>query len=165
MKKLVDYNWPGNVRELNNVVERELILSKGNPLTFEGLGETVRLSAIPRLLPEEWGARDMSLDEIISRHILRVLERGIILSKASSLTFEDSREAVQPSALPKPLREEKENKDLTLDEVVSKHILNTLEKTGGRVSGENGAAQLLQVNPFTLRKKMAKLGIPFGKKR
>ncbi|MDA8430193.1 MAG: hypothetical protein M0T70_13140 [Geobacteraceae bacterium] len=28
------YDWPGNVRELENLVERELILHRGGPLTF-----------------------------------------------------------------------------------------------------------------------------------
>ncbi|MCG6538137.1 MAG: sigma 54-interacting transcriptional regulator, partial [Syntrophales bacterium LBB04] len=32
--RLMAYHWPGNVRELENVVERELILNKGEPLTF-----------------------------------------------------------------------------------------------------------------------------------
>ncbi|MBI5249605.1 MAG: sigma 54-interacting transcriptional regulator [Desulfomonile tiedjei] len=30
---LSEYSWPGNVRELRNVLERALILSKGNPIT------------------------------------------------------------------------------------------------------------------------------------
>jgi DNA-binding protein Fis len=36
--------------------------------------------------------------------------------------------------------------------------------TSGRVGGKQGAAHLLQINPYTLRKKMKKLGIPFGRK-
>jgi DNA-binding protein Fis len=36
--------------------------------------------------------------------------------------------------------------------------------SGGRVGGKQGAARLLQINPYTLRKKMKKLRIPFGRK-
>jgi DNA-binding protein Fis len=36
--------------------------------------------------------------------------------------------------------------------------------TSGRVGGKQGAAYLLNINPSTLRKKMRKLGIPFGRK-
>ncbi len=32
MQKLREYNWPGNVRELENIIERAMILSRGQPL-------------------------------------------------------------------------------------------------------------------------------------
>ncbi|MDM8552862.1 helix-turn-helix domain-containing protein [Desulfobacterales bacterium HSG2] len=32
------------------------------------------------------------------------------------------------------------------------------------VEGERGAARVLEINPSTLRKRMKKLGIPFGRK-
>ena len=43
---LKKYSWPGNVRELQNIMERSLILSKGDTLEFQ------------RILPEiyeKWG--------------------------------------------------------------------------------------------------------------
>jgi DNA-binding protein Fis len=40
-----------------------------------------------------------------------------------------------------------------------------LVKTGGKVHGPNGAASLLGVNPSTLRNKMNKLGIQYGRKQ
>jgi transcriptional regulator with GAF, ATPase, and Fis domain len=39
-----------------------------------------------------------------------------------------------------------------------------LRRCGGRVEGERGAARLLEIKPSTLRKRMEKLGIPFGRK-
>jgi len=36
------YNWPGNVRELVNMVERAVVLSKGDVVTIEDLPESVR---------------------------------------------------------------------------------------------------------------------------
>ena len=53
---------------------------------------------------------------------------------------------------------------LTLDEIMSTHIRRVLDMTGGRVGGERGAAHLLQINPSTLRKRMRKLDISFGRK-
>ena len=52
--KLQGYHWPGNIRELQNVIERAVILSQANRLSFD-LPETVlakntplgRLSASP----------------------------------------------------------------------------------------------------------------------
>jgi transcriptional regulator of acetoin/glycerol metabolism len=40
---LKSYHWPGNIRELRNVLERAILLSRGNPLTkehFPGLDKT-----------------------------------------------------------------------------------------------------------------------------
>lgn len=53
---------------------------------------------------------------------------------------------------------------MVLDEVMSRHIRRVLEITGGKVGGKDGAAYLLRINPSTLRKKMRKLGIPFGRR-
>jgi transcriptional regulator with GAF, ATPase, and Fis domain len=46
---------------------------------------------------------------------------------------------------------------------MANHILAALKISGGKVEGKNGAAQLLEINPGTLRHRMRKLGIPFGK--
>jgi transcriptional regulator with GAF, ATPase, and Fis domain len=51
-----------------------------------------------------------------------------------------------------------------LEEAMVDHIRRALMATGGRVGGEKGAAKLLNMNPSTLRTKMRKLGIPFGRK-
>ena len=46
---------------------------------------------------------------------------------------------------------------------ISGHIRRALDMASGRVGGEQGAAKLLKINPSTLRKRMRKLGIPFGR--
>jgi len=50
----------------------------------------------------------------------------------------------------------------SLDEAQRGHILATLERTGWRVSGKRGAAELLGVKPTTLHARMKKLGIRRG---
>ena len=47
----------------------------------------------------------------------------------------------------------------TLNEVISRHILRALERSGGKISGKGGAAELLDMHPNTLRARMQKLGI------
>jgi len=54
--------------------------------------------------------------------------------------------------------------DLNLDNLIISHITNVLRLTKGKVGGVDGAAHLLGINPSTLRKRMRKLKIPFGRK-
>ncbi len=37
MKQLLSYQWPGNVREFENVIERSILLSGGDELSFDHL--------------------------------------------------------------------------------------------------------------------------------
>ncbi len=108
---LMTYLWPGNVRELENAVERALILSRGNPLSF---------------------------------------------SEFQSFTdkFHDSNR-LQPLEAKEPLN---------LDCVIAHHIQRVLKMTGGRVEGKGGTAELLGIKASTLRNRMRKLSIPFGRK-
>jgi len=48
----------------------------------------------------------------------------------------------------------------TLEKAERQHIIEALEKTGWRIKGRNGAAELLGLKPSTLYTKMEKLGIP-----
>jgi two-component system NtrC family response regulator len=41
-KRLYQYGWPGNVRELENVMERAVVLSRGETIRFEDLPEHLR---------------------------------------------------------------------------------------------------------------------------
>jgi len=51
-----------------------------------------------------------------------------------------------------------------LDEAISRHIRRVLSKTTGKVNGPDGAAAYLGINPSTLRNRMKKLGIDYGRK-
>jgi formate hydrogenlyase transcriptional activator len=53
----------------------------------------------------------------------------------------------------------------TLEQVERQHIIKTLKKTGWRIKGRNGAAQLLGLKPSTLYAKMEKLGIPTNREK
>jgi hypothetical protein len=50
-----------------------------------------------------------------------------------------------------------------LDEVMAAHIRKALDKANGKVEGENGAASMLGINPGTLRGRMKKLNVPYGR--
>ncbi|VVS91762.1 sigma-54 interaction domain-containing protein [Desulfoluna spongiiphila] len=99
------------------------------------------------------------------RELENLIERALILHITSPagtpLRFPDL-DSPEPSApaTPPPLPEDT---SLNLDDAIRHQIHRALEATGGRVKGDKGAAALLGVNPSTLRNKMKKLGIPFGK--
>jgi len=108
VSQLFNYDWPGNVRELENIVERALILNRGEPLSF----------------------------------------RELIMIKPQTGVF--NRAAVDATPF-------------NFDAVSSRHIRKVLQMTQGKVHGKDGAAKLLGMNPSTLRKRMTKLGIPYGR--
>tara|TARA_R110000868_G_scaffold226872_1_gene479596 strand:+ start:91285 stop:92286 length:1002 start_codon:yes stop_codon:yes gene_type:complete len=56
MKQLMEYHWPGNVRELGNVIERALVLSRGECLQEHTLPQRVR-GVTTGCRPEPIGAR------------------------------------------------------------------------------------------------------------
>ncbi len=50
-------------------------------------------------------------------------------------------------------------RQMTMEECERNHIIEVLEMTRWRVSGENGAARLLDMVPTTLDSRMRRLGI------
>ncbi len=69
---LLDYSWPGNVRELENVVERAVVLCRGETLTIDDLPDYVAHASnpAPSVLTFSVGS---SLDEVEMRLIRETL--------------------------------------------------------------------------------------------
>jgi len=82
------------------------------------------------------------------RELRNVVERAMILSAGSTLQAEVPSISGSSSAEP-----------MTLTEVQRRHILDVLNKTGWRIRGKNGAAEILGLKPTTLESRMAKLGL------
>ena len=87
------------------------------------------------------------------RELRNVIEHAIILSKGEILNLE------MPRGLNGSLPQIP-----SLEDAEKQLILGTLEKTGWRIKGPNGTAEILKLKPSTLYNKMAKLGIPIRKK-
>jgi len=136
---------------------QHFMLNKSREMGLKGI-PTLAPGALDRLTAYHWPGNVRELENVV--------ERALILSGGESLAFNDLQ--VLLKTWPHPYLEvgtEPEGEDpLPLDEVMSRHIRKVLAMTGGRVGGEQGAAHLLQINPSTLRKRMRKLGIPFGRK-
>jgi formate hydrogenlyase transcriptional activator len=93
------------------------------------------------------------------RELEHVLEQAVIVSQGPYLEFGGFAAApfVAAVATATPMPDAAPLK--TLREQERDHILAALQRTGGRVSGTNGAAVLLDINPKTLEARMKKLGI------
>jgi transcriptional regulator with GAF, ATPase, and Fis domain len=105
VEELGRYPWPGNIRELQNVIERAVILSQGQPLRFDLRG----LAGAGGVDPSA------ELTVPLTRTQLLALER--------------------------------------------RSIQEALQKSGGKIYGPGGAAELLGLRPTTLSSKIAALGI------
>jgi DNA-binding NtrC family response regulator len=85
----------------------------------------------------------------------------MIINRENPLRFEGIKE-VKPETRSEIL-DFSDNATLLLDEIVSDHIQKVLKRTRGKIGGEGGAAELMGIHPATLRHKMRKLDIPFGR--
>ncbi len=96
------------------------------------------------------------------RELENILERAMILNKTGSMKLDQlilPQQEDETSGLPVA-----EDEPLKLDEVVSRHIRRVLKMAKGKVRGPGGAAELLGINPSTLRNRMERLGIPYGRR-
>jgi DNA-binding NtrC family response regulator len=69
----MEYDWPGNVRELENLVERELILHRGGPLTFSTILPGPAQKNMPLVAGNGCSLYPLNLDEANAVHITEVL--------------------------------------------------------------------------------------------
>ena len=104
------------------------------------------------------------------RELENTVERALILNKEKDAvlvfnelpgTGSDAPDSNQPAS--------KENistvpGSFDLDLAMARHIRNALKLAKGKVEGKGGAAELLNINPYTLRHRMKKLGVKFGRK-
>ena len=120
---------------------RRLNLSKSPTLTP---------GAVDQLIAYGWPGNVRELDNII--------ERALIVGDGNTLRFDDlltDKSTVRKLTSTAKLA--------TLEQVTARHIRFVLDHTEGKVHGPDGAAELLGMNPSTLRYRMDKLGIRYGR--
>ena len=88
------------------------------------------------------------------------MERSLILNPDGPLAFDhlNLTSPIQGSVI-----SDQDREPAKLDEVVSQHIQRVLAIADGKIHGPGGAAELLGLNPSTLRNRMNKLGIGYGR--
>jgi transcriptional regulator with GAF, ATPase, and Fis domain len=92
------------------------------------------------------------------RELAHVIERAVILSPDGKLRL-DAALSVSGPYTPPPAQQAGVLTDAELRNLERDNLLAALDKSGWRVSGANGAAELLGLHPSTLRDRMRALGI------
>jgi len=103
------HDWPGNIRELRNVIERAIIMSKGDRLRLD------RVMSESHLVESTSAASEATEDDFLTDAEMRELEKA--------------------------------------------NLLKALRQAKWRISGESGAAELLELKPSTLTYRMRVFGI------
>lgn len=104
---------------------------------------TVHSKVMDALIEYNWPGNVRELENII--------ERALILSSGEMLEFGEWIPVNDTSVVKMPLSK--------LEDVEKSHIIEVLNKTNWKVSGEKGAAKILGLNATTLEARMKKLGI------
>jgi transcriptional regulator with GAF, ATPase, and Fis domain len=121
----------------------------------------LKLPGIPPISP---GATDILMEYYWPgnvRELENIVERALILNRSGPLHF-DHLKTDQGEGFRHLTGEP--NDIVNLDEVVIRHIRKILDRTGGKIHGPGGAADLLGINASTLRNRMKKLGIVYGRR-
>jgi hydrogenase-4 transcriptional activator len=112
--------------------------------------------AIDKLMAYDWPGNVRELENMIERALIQrrrgVLSFETLLPSAVAGGREGAEDIGRNRALP------------SLDEMAVRHIRRALKMARGKINGPGGAAQILGLHPNTLRKRMTKLGIPFGRR-
>ncbi|MGE4520399.1 MAG: sigma-54 interaction domain-containing protein [Desulfobacteraceae bacterium] len=124
------------------------------------LNPSVSEKGIARLMSYSWPGDVRELENAVERELIRAKAKN-----CETLNFSEYENNRNPIEIPVPLKQSSSYQSLlSIDEVLKNHIEKVLESTKGKIQGENGAAKILEVHPSTLRHKMTKLNIAFGKK-
>ncbi|VAX20438.1 Formate hydrogenlyase transcriptional activator [hydrothermal vent metagenome] len=127
------------------------IEKKAKELKLPGIPELAP-SAIEPLINYEWKGNVRELENIV--------ERALIINPFGPISF-DNIDGIKFAKTAKTSMVTDGTE--TLDIITTRYIKQVLKKTGGKINGSGGAAEILGVNPNTLRNRMRKLGIPFGR--
>lgn len=123
-----------------------------------GLGKLPAIApgALSRLAAYDWPGNVRELENLVERELIRHKGGSILFDtlvpkkSAASVSIDNSINYVATT---------------NLDEIICNHISMVLKMTKGKVHGPHGAAALLGIKSSTLRARMDKLGIHYGRKK
>jgi DNA-binding NtrC family response regulator len=131
--------------------------AKGGLIPIRGLGpsptEPEPEEALTRLQAYPWPGNVRELENAVERELIR--QQG----HSGPLRFE----GLRPASAPPPPAPPATTPIEPWETVSRRYITRVLQHTGGKIHGPGGAAEIIGINPNTLRSRMRKLGIPFGR--
>jgi transcriptional regulator with GAF, ATPase, and Fis domain len=143
LPKLFEYPWPGNVRELENLVYRVLVIDPQGPLQLH--------EHLPVVSDQ---ARAESDSQVVRKQNWMLLHDEKKLTDVGGLSPQFQKyEWIGEAKASIP----------SLDQAMADHIRYGLQLCNGKIYGPGGVGELLKINPNTLRKRMDKLGIVYGR--
>jgi DNA-binding NtrC family response regulator len=110
--------------------------------------------AMDRLMSYGWPGNVRELENTIERELIMRRETSMLLFEGLGSPVEKSRPTVAAG---------ESQPTLTFDDHAAALIRAALAQANGRVEGKGGASELLAINPSTLRNRMQRLGIPYGR--
>ena len=135
---------PSLFRHFLNLKSRELGISP--PALAPG--------AMTRLMDYDWPGNVRELENVVERELIRAPYSEM---KFESLHSQGASVFVAAPQAPARALE----KVPPLDEIMKEHIQKVLQLTRGKINGPGGAAEILQINPNTLRSRMEKFNIKY----
>ncbi|MBJ6725473.1 sigma 54-interacting transcriptional regulator [Geomesophilobacter sediminis] len=138
---------PALVRHFITAKSREL--GVGNP-------PSVAPGALLRLMDYNWPGNVRELENLVERELIR--HRG------GALTFDAVLAGAGAQAVSAAERGPASELPLRLDDAIAAHLGRVLELSKGKIYGPGGAAELLDMNPNTLRWRLDKLGIKYRRR-
>lgn len=111
--------------------------------------------ALQRLATYRWPGNIRELENLVERDLIKN-RKGLLTLDITIPSSEVRETAYQGDTHPAPSN---------LNDAMTRHIKETLEAAEGKVHGPGGAAERLGINANTLRNRMNKLGITYGRKK
>jgi len=146
LEALARHRWPGNVRELMNVIERAVLVSRGEALGVEDLPEAISW--------EEVGEGQVSTPERSDEGLNGIEEAGSFVGEGLPAAAPVAvAEPEDDGLLARPLREVRRE---VVEDLERRYLDAMLRATGGRV-GET--ARRAGIVPRSLYEKMRKYGL------
>jgi len=118
------------------------------------LPPSIAPGALLRLINYNWPGNVRELENLVERELIRY--RGGTLNFDTFFSNGD---------VPHTNKENITFPPLSLNEAIASHISSVLKITNGKIHGPGGAAELLKVNPNTLRWRVNKLGISYKREK
>ncbi|MFC1729918.1 sigma 54-interacting transcriptional regulator [candidate division KSB1 bacterium] len=130
---------------------QHFVIQKASELNLPSIPE-VEPGSTEILMNYEWPGNVRELSNIVERAMIINPSGPLEFSQLITTRESKSFETIMQTSLSR-----------NLDQLIASHIQNVVNETKGKIHGPGGAAEILGVNPSSLRNKMNKFGIKYGR--